>query len=251
MKTAIRNAFWIGVAVLLVFFAQVVPALAQDYETPPSTPPANLTYAFNFTQGWTLAGNGYTQSLGVVEIFGSRQNPVGPSWAITSVYAWDAAKGVWLFYSPELEDGGQAYAAAKGYGFLQKIVGGQGFWVNAKYSVSLSEISGEAFQWTPEKFAALPVGWNLIAVSGTPQQFNRSVNAGIIQPWDVPTGNLESFWAWEPYQVAWSFYAPSLDATGDWEKTNNYVQSHGYFNATGQQFQPGAGAWIKKLPQEG
>lgn len=77
--------------------------------------------------GWNLLGYSDTADVVVSDAFGEKAK-------VTTVWKWTGAG--WAFYSPDLSDGGQAYAASKGYDFLTTIKSGDGFWVNAKQTFS-------------------------------------------------------------------------------------------------------------------
>jgi hypothetical protein len=77
--------------------------------------------------GWNLLGYSDAADVIVSDAFGDKAQ-------VTTVWKWTGAG--WAFYSPELPDGGLAYAASKGYDFLTTIKSGDGFWVNAKTAFS-------------------------------------------------------------------------------------------------------------------
>jgi hypothetical protein len=52
---------------------------------------------------------------------------------IISVWEWERKegnKGNWSFFSPNLSDNGKSYAGSKGFGFLETVREGPGYWVN-------------------------------------------------------------------------------------------------------------------------
>jgi len=54
---------------------------------------------------------------------------------ITSIWKWDIDENnnmKWFVYLPGQEDKGQSYASSKGFGFINTIRVGEGFWVNVK-----------------------------------------------------------------------------------------------------------------------
>jgi len=77
--------------------------------------------------GWNLLGYSDATDVVVADAFGDKTK-------VTTVWKWTGAG--WAFYSPDLPDGGQAYAFSKGYDFLTMIKSGDGFWVNAKQTFS-------------------------------------------------------------------------------------------------------------------
>ncbi|MDD5029400.1 MAG: hypothetical protein PHH58_07875 [Rhodoferax sp.] len=79
------------------------------------------------TAGWNLLGYSDAADVVVADAFGDKTK-------VTTVWKWTGTG--WAFYSPDLADGGQAYAGTKGYDFLTTIKSGDGFWVNAKTTFS-------------------------------------------------------------------------------------------------------------------
>lgn len=73
------------------------------------------------TTGWNLVGIKATIPLAVTELG-----------AVTSAWKWAAVNNAktWAVSLPAEEDGGAAYAAAKGFGQFSTIAPGEGFWVN-------------------------------------------------------------------------------------------------------------------------
>ena len=80
---------------------------------------------------WNLLGYSDVTSVVVSDTFGN-------SGYVATVWKWNPITARWAFYSPALPDGGQAYAATKGYEFLTTIKTGNGFWVNAKAPFSIT-----------------------------------------------------------------------------------------------------------------
>ena len=77
--------------------------------------------------GWNLLGYSDAADVVVADAFGDKAK-------VTTVWKWTGTR--WAFYSPDLADGGKAYAATKGYDFLTTLKSGDGFWVNAKQTFS-------------------------------------------------------------------------------------------------------------------
>jgi hypothetical protein len=113
-----RSAYLLSVRVgaLALACASVVPAQS-----------ANVSAIV----GWNLLGYSDATEVNVNDSFGNAND-------VTTVWKWNAPNSTWAFYSPALSDGGQAYAASKGYTFLTTIKSGEGFWVNAKAAFSAS-----------------------------------------------------------------------------------------------------------------
>jgi hypothetical protein len=75
-------------------------------------------------QGWNLVGFKANQSYAIETLLGTKGQKVN------SIWKWE--NSTWSVYLPTMSDKGQGYAQAKGFGFLQTIQAGEGFWVNAK-----------------------------------------------------------------------------------------------------------------------
>lgn len=199
--------------------------------------------------GWNLVGDSAAFVLpevareGVAEAFGDPEK-------VTSLWKRDALKGAWIFYTPTLSDGGAAYAAGKGYGFLSAISAGEGFWVNARTD-HIAAFGIEPHSLVSVQPALVP-GWNLVAVGDiqTPSQFNRSLGDAPVAG-DVPQ-NLTSLWAWDAGRSKWYFYAPSLEAQGG-TALADYIAARGYldFAATGKKLGPDTGFWVNKGADSG
>jgi len=101
--------------------------------------------------GWNLVSVGDTITASSFNAnLGSSKNSSGFPTNLTSLWAWDATKTQWYFYSPALEAQGSAalsaYAKTNGYedfASLGKSLGsGVGFWVNMPSATSASCSSG-------------------------------------------------------------------------------------------------------------
>jgi uncharacterized membrane protein len=186
----------------------------------------------SFVQGWNLAGNGSDSPINVATAFADTSQFV-------TIWKWVATQGVWAFHAPSLAaQGGTVlvdYVAAKGYQLLSTIAGGEGFWVNAKQSISVDVVSGNAVGIASLN-STLTKGWNLVSVgeSATPKQFCDAQSTGVT-----------TLWAWDATASAWYFYAPSLDASGG---LGNYVTGKGYLNFTtmNKTLGQGIGFWVNK-----
>jgi len=187
-----------------------------------------------------LIGNGYANSFNVSNLFGD-------SSLITSVWKWVASSSTWAFYSPSFSDGGASYSSAQGYQALTTINGGDGFWVNAANTLSVSMPGGSrvlSSTFSTNGANALNHGWSLISIGdgGTPLAFNNSLSstppvAGVI------ANNLTSLWAWDSVNSAWLFYSPILDGSGNLQ---SYISTQGYedFITTNYLLGPSTGFWV-------
>lgn len=214
-----------------------------------------------FVAGWNLVGNSVETPISVTSLFGDAAK-------VTTVWKWVPGSTKWAFYSPAQTDGGAAYAASKGYDTLTTIGAGEGFWVNAATSFSVSLPSGTAVSASAFKPAlsnpvvpggthALPAGWSLIATgdSPTPAQFAAAIATSLSSP--PAPGNvytsITTLWTWDAVRQRWYFWAPSLVNSGT---LSSYNAERGYqdFSAlpatpTGT-LSPTTGFWVN-VPQGG
>lgn len=128
------------------------------------------------------------------------------------------------------------YVTSRGYQLLATIAGGEGFWINARQSGSVTFPVGNTIT-AANLGSTLLKGWNLSGLGeiATPKQFC-----------DAPaTGTVTTLWAWDATNSAWYFYAPSLDASGN---LVSYINSRSYldFTAQGKTLGPGVGFWVNK-----
>jgi hypothetical protein len=194
-----------------------------------SSPSCLVTDTMLVQPGWNLLGNSINQSFPVTNLFSDA------SW-VSSVWKWDAVQKIWQFYSPSMSSTElQNYTREKGYGLLADIRPGDGYWVNAGDTVSVTIQSGSAFNMTA---ASLSKGWNLVTTGTvqTPSTFNSTLGTS--------AGGVTSVWAWDIATGAYYFYAPSLQAQGS--RLLDYIASHGYldFTAANRTLAPGAGFWV-------
>jgi hypothetical protein len=197
------------------------------------------TGTVNLIAGWNLVGNSNDAPLNVSSVLGSSAN-------VQTVWKWDTAANNWAFYAPGLTDGGQSYAANKGYGFLQTIQGGQGFWVNALNAFSIQIPGGPAIlasSYQPGQVRALPSGWSLVSIGDTktPSDFDNGLSS--TSPASGVAQNVLTLWAWDAAQNGWYFWAPSLVNAGT---LSSYIQSKNYldFTTAGKSLGPGVGFWV-------
>jgi hypothetical protein len=197
-----------------------------------SAAPASGT--LSFVAGWNLVGNGSDAPIDVATTFSDTSS-------FLTVWKWIAAQAAWAFHAPDLAaQGGTAladYRASKGYQLLTTIVGGEGFWVNAKQAGSINLPSGNAIS-VATLGPTLITGWNLVAVgqTATPKQFCDAQSSGVT-----------SLWAWDATSSAWYFYAPSLDAKGG-TVLSDYITSKSYldFTSANKTLGNGTGFWVNR-----
>ena len=198
--------------------------------TTTTTQPATAT--LTFAQGWNLTGNSSDTPINVTTTFADSNR-------FATVWKWIADQSVWSLYAPSLAVQGASvlsdYVASKGYQMLSTIAGGEGFWVNARQSGSVTVARGNAVS-VSSLGPRLVRGWNLVSVGETitPKQFCEAQEGGV-----------NTLWAWDAASVAWYFYASSLDAGGG---LVNYAASHGYldFTASGKSLGNGTGFWVNR-----
>ncbi len=195
--------------------------------------------AVTISPGFNLLGNSNADPIAVATAFGDAT-------LYTSVWKWDASKSQWAFYTPALADGGLAYGQTKGYQPLTTINAGEGFWVNAKSGGSVALLSGAPVT-TSSSASTWKNGFNLISIGDayTPVQFAAALGALNVAP---PTPGvsvlaLTTLWAWDPLQLKWYFYAPSLDQAST---LASFIQSKGYldFALLGKTLDSGTGFWV-------
>ncbi len=102
------QGFWINAGAPLV---QVLPGIPQDLEPPLSS-------------GWNLIGAGTGSSQSVTDFL------QGLDLSVASLWKWNNSN--WSVCLPGEDDLGAAYAQTKGFGTMQTIEPGIGFWVNCQ-----------------------------------------------------------------------------------------------------------------------
>jgi serine protease len=215
---------------------------------------ANAGITVKLVTGWNLIGNGIEAPMSVSTLFHDATQ-VSTLWKwVNSGNTAGVSYPAWAFYSPQLSDGGQAYAASKGYEFLTTIKAGEGFWVNAGKAFSVQLPSGSAVQssaFNPASGAhALAFGWSLIAIgdSLTPTQFNAqlSVTPPLIGP--IPQ-NVATLWAWDATLSGWYFWAPGLVNSGSlagYLVSKNYLDSSKLPTLPAGSLAPATGFWVNR-----
>jgi len=192
-----------------------------------------VSYSLAPPQGWSLQGNSLNQALPVATLFGDPTT-------VTTVWKWDVARG-WLFYTPLMDAATlQTYASGKGYGVLTTINAGDGYWVNAKASLSPKAQSGASFVLTSSNLAN---GWNLAAtgIDITPSAFNENMKSSLAGR------GVTTIWAWDNASNSWYFYAPTLEAKGG-TVLSDYIAGKGYldFTAANKKLSIGTGFWVNR-----
>ncbi|TSA16135.1 MAG: hypothetical protein D4R74_05105 [Betaproteobacteria bacterium] len=190
---------------------------------------------------WNLVGNGSSTPLNVATTFGD------PSKVVT-VWKWSAANSNWAFYSPTLTDGGAAYATSKNFSFLTTINPGEGFWVNAKQTVT-SQLLGNPVP--SNTFAdglvtnALPTGWSLIAIGDnrTPAGFTNAIATNPPAAGTSVASTVTTLWAWDATLSGWYFFAPSLVNAGT---QATYIASKNFLDFGSRTLTPSTGFWVNK-----
>jgi len=203
----------------------------------------------NLVVGWNLLGNSVNAPMTVATVFGNQAD-------VSTVWKWETNGTIagisypaWAFYTPQLPDGGRAYAAAKGYDFLTTVNAGEGFWVNAKtdFMINLqagTTILSSTFSDQPNsQNDALPKGWSLISVGDfpTPRSFANTI--ALTQPDPVAATSIITLWAWDSVSMNWYFYAPSLDNAGT---LTGYITGKNYldFTKNGKTLDRSTGFWV-------
>ena len=172
----------------------------------------------SFSSGWNLLGLVYEPDESKVE---SVLSDIISD--VVSVWKW--TDNTWAVYLPAFEDGGKAYADAKGFILLNKIGGGEGFWVNAMNEYTLN--FGGAVP--ADKAIHIAAGWNLVGL-----KIDESVSID-----SLIEGNEEkilSIWKWSGNN--WAVYLPVYGQ----EATQNYANAKGFEVLT--KINPGEGFWI-------
>jgi hypothetical protein len=192
----------------------------------------------SFGPGWNLVGNSRSAALDVAGSFADTSR-------VSSVWKWAAGTRKWAFYTPNL--GGAelvSYSASRGFDALSTILGGEGFWVNARTNFTVSLPAGN--EVGSASFQTLPAGWSLIATGDTttPAGFNTFISVSAA---GATLQNLTSLWAWDSAQSKWYFYSPGLQSQGG-SALSDYIAAHGYldFTAASKTLGPGAGFWVNR-----
>ena len=198
-------------------------------------------------------GNSLNVSLDVATVFGSPSAPVAGSANIASIWKWDAVNRTWAYYSPGLTSAQIAgFTGNQGYQVLTTINPGEGYWVNARNTVTLAPQSGTPFSYSSANFAGLPSSWNLIATASnqSPHAFTNTVSA--LPPPNSGVNTADTFvslWAWSAADQVWYYYAPQLDNSGGLPAVKSFANSKGYlhFEDNAKKLDTGTGFWVNKV----
>lgn len=208
---------------------------AQSTTTTSSTT-TTTKIVVNLSSGWNLLGNSLSQSIDVKTTFTDAN-------AYSTVWKWDVTKSVWQFFSPNLTAVQLAdYVQKKGYGLLETINAGEGFWVNAKIAKSF-DLSGLPYKIVS---GSLVSGWNLVATSDdvSPAVLNRSIGDAPPSTSSSLQANFATLWAWDSSVSNWYFYAPSLDSGAT---LSDYIKEKGYIGfGNTKTLGNGVGFWVNK-----
>jgi hypothetical protein len=198
-----------------------------------------ISVGLNASAGWNLLGNPINQSIAVANKFGDPTK-------VNSVWKWDAAKGNWQFYTPDLSSEAlQSYAISQGLSVLNEINSGEGYWVNARTAADFGTLCGNSINL---RQSSLSSGWNLVSTASpvSAKDFNLSLSTTPPTAGQVPI-NMTSLWAWDANQSNWYFYAPILEAQGG-SALSDYISSKSYkdFISSGKTLDKGIGIWVKR-----
>ncbi len=141
---------------------------------------------------------------------------------VVSVWKWGG--NTWAVCLPNEADQGAVYAASKGFGLLDKINAGEGFWINSTVSQNLM-VSGTQ---PADTSLSLTSGWNLIGLKNNQSQ-------AIIDLLSSQESKVLSVWKWESGK--WAVYLPGENDGGA-----DYAQSKGFTVLS--NINPGEGFWV-------
>lgn len=128
-----------GAAASGTWSAQLVPdptTTTATTTTTTTTDAATTTTNGSSVTTTTIPGNDIvtlTPGWNLVGLKGTEAVAVGDLGQVISVWKWTTVNGVktWAVYLPNDPDSGASYAASKGFGLIETIDPGEGFWVNA------------------------------------------------------------------------------------------------------------------------
>lgn len=143
--------------------------------------------------------------------------------SITSAWKWHGSK--WEVYITTDGDGGKTYAASKGFGFLEEITPGEGFWLNSPSKVPFNMPLLGVPDIGP---LALANGWNLVGLKGEYPTYVSTISA--------ENSGIVSIWKWD--NGKWSVALPGEETPG------GYAASKGFSHLS--TINPGEGIWINK-----
>ncbi len=168
------DGFWVNAKAAFTFTTSAASIYSASNFSPTS-PTALLT-------GWNLIAVGDAILPAVLNASFSASAPSVGSYAanVNSIWAWDATKAKWYFYSPTLDNAGtlQKFLTDQGYQDFStnnlKLQNGVGFWVNNNGS-GLTAIAGTV--------SGLNAGSSILLANGTQSQLiNSSGNFSFTVP---------------------------------------------------------------------
>jgi hypothetical protein len=179
--------------------------------TTSTTMPGNASVTLTVGPGWGL----FSSAIGF-------QAPAlfSDSATYTSVWAW--TNNSWAVFLPGEESPG-AYAKSKGFSQLTAINPGDGFWVHANSTSSLT-ITGSPVYGS----LTFGNGWHLLGL--------KSAQALLVTDLLAGAPGLVSAWTWE--NGAWAVYLANEATPGA------YAQSKGF--GTLNAIKPGEGFWVHR-----
>lgn len=199
--------------------------------------------------GWNLLGNSYSGAMDVNAIFGDWNK-------VSTVWKWLPGPSQWAFYAPSMTAQQNAdYCTSKGYALLTLILPKEGYWVNAITPFSLpAPASAVAATFSAAgDFFGNPnwqSGFNLLAIGKpvTPTQFNNTMAQTPDTIYGPMAANFVSLWTWDTARSLWSFYAPSLQASGGMTAVKDYASGKGYldFSDPSKRIEVGSGFWVNR-----
>jgi len=182
--------------------------------------------------GWNLVGLIGSMEMGILDLLGSKKA------LYTSLWKWtvdDQGKDVWAVYLPNADKGGEAYASAKGFLFLQSIKPGEGFWVhvaNVQENEPLALIGGGT--GTVSSLEIQKAGWSLVTLKGVK---DKPITQLVANKED----KIVSVWKWLRDEAnpmgKWGVYLPGKPDAG-----LSYAQTKGF--ALLDSLKVGEGFWV-------
>ena len=106
------EGFWVN--------SDIPQTLTQSGESPTDT-------SLALDNGWNLIGLKSDQTKPIADLISGNEN------SIASIWKW--TENVWSVYLPG--GGTAAYAEAKGFGVLDDVKPGEGFWLNCDVAITL------------------------------------------------------------------------------------------------------------------
>ncbi len=177
-------------------------------------------YSHTLYPGWNLMAVPVLLASGQPEhVFGSDLDNV------ESLWVWESPG--WKVSLPSMDpDQAALYIKSKGFGSLEGLETGQGFWTNSKNQFQLA-FPGEYPDYAIPQVAS---GWNLMGITQDEQQT-------IVQIVDDLDQDVDSLWKWSTKTKSWQVSLPGDDDGGA-----AYAGSKGF--GLMQKVGPGEGFWV-------